>query len=398
MQTNPSPQTHPIHAVSARGVPIVRGSGLSFRGFTPRRLALVTDAWSPQTNGVVKTLARLVSTLEADGVHVLVVAPDAHRTVPLPSYPEIRIAVDPWTAIPRLRAFAPDAVHVATEGPLGFWTVGWLRRHGLRFTTSFHTRYAEYLSARLPVPVAWGYQPVRWFHERAEHTLVSSPTLLGELKSRRVGKHLVHWPRGVDAEAFHPRFRRDDVYAGLPGPIWLYVGRVAVEKSLDDFLSLPLPGTKVVVGDGPSRAELASRHPDVVWRGYRHGAELSAHFASADCFVFPSRTETFGNVILEAFAAGLPVASVPASGPIDLVREGVNGAIDDRLLDACHRALRCSREAARASVLGRTIRVGHDVFRAHLVPLRPVELPPGRRLGVPLSAGPARWRPVAAAL
>lgn len=332
-----------------------------------KRLALVTDAWKPQTNGVVVTLVRLVAYLESEGIEVLVIAPDAHRTVPLPSYPEIRIAYDPWKAIPRLRAFRPDAVHVATEGPLGFWTVGWLRRQGLRFTTSFHTRYAEYLSARLPVPLAWGYQPVRWFHERAKNTLVSSPSLLEELRQRRVGRNLVHWPRGVDAAAFHPRRRQDDVYDGLPGPIWLYVGRVAVEKSLDDFLGLPLAGTKVVVGDGPAREDLQRRYPDVVWRGYRFGEDLAAHFASADCFVFPSRTETFGNVILEALACGLPVASVPASGPIDLIEEGINGAIDDQLSRACARAVTCSRDLARASILRRTLRAGHEVFRAHLV-------------------------------
>jgi len=211
---------------------------------------------------------------------------------------------------------------------------------------------------------------VRWFHARAEHTLVSSPALLRELAEQRVGRKLVHWPRGVDADRFHPRHRRDEVYAGLPRPIWLYVGRVAVEKSLDEFLGLPLPGTKVMVGDGPSRADLERRYPDAVWRGYRFGDELSAHFASADCFVFPSRTETFGNVILEALASGLPVASVPAPGPIDLVQEGVSGAVDDDLLASCRRAVGCSRELARATILRRTLRAGHDVFRAHLVPLR----------------------------
>jgi glycosyltransferase involved in cell wall biosynthesis len=271
--------------------------------------------------------------------------------------------------MPRLLAFDPDAVHVATEGPLGFWTVGWLRRHALRFTTSFHTRYAEYLSARFPIPLEWNYRPVRWFHQRAEHTLVSSLSLLGELREKRVGRRLVHWPRGVDADAFHPSCRRSDVY-DLPRPIWLYVGRVAVEKTLEDFLELPLQGTKVVVGDGPSREDLQRRFPDVVWRGYRFGEDLAAHFASADCFVFPSRTETFGNVILEALASGLPVASVPAPGPADLIEEGVNGALDEDLLLACRRALRCSRERARAGVLHRTLRAGHDVFRAHLVPLR----------------------------
>jgi glycosyltransferase involved in cell wall biosynthesis len=336
-----------------------------------RRLALVTDAWKPQTNGVVNTLVRLVRSLELGGIEVLVVSPQGHRTVPLLSYPEIRIACDPWKAIKRIRAFDPGAVHVATEGPLGFWTVGWLRRTGLRFTTSFHTRYAEYLSARLPVPLAWGYQPVRWFHQKAEHTLVSSKSLLEELQERRVGRRLIHWPRGVDASVYHPSRRRGDVYDGRPGPIWLYVGRVAVEKSLEDFLGLPLPGTKVVVGDGPSREALQRQFPDTVWRGYRYGEDLAAHFASADCFVFPSKTETFGNVILEAMASGLPVASVPAPGPVDLITDGVNGAIDGDLLAACHRALPCSRERARASILHRTLQAGHDVFRAHLVPLHP---------------------------
>jgi glycosyltransferase involved in cell wall biosynthesis len=366
-RTNHRVSFGPLHGPAGKGVPV-------------QRLALVTDAWKPQTNGVVNTLVRLVNSLELGGTEVLVIAPGEHRTVPLFSYPEIRIACDPWRAIPRIRAFRPDAVHVATEGPLGFWTVGWLRRHGLRFTTSFHTRYAEYLSARLPVPLAWGYQPVRWFHQRAEHTLVSSLSLLEELRTKRVGRRLVHWPRGVDTAAFHPARRRDDVYA-LPRPIWLYVGRVAVEKSLEDFLMLPLEGSKVVVGDGPSRLALQRRFPDVVWRGYRFGADLAAHFASADCFVFPSRTETFGNVILEALASGLPVASVPAPGPADLVVEGVNGALDDDLLAACRRAVRCSRERARASILHRTLQAGHDVFRAHLVPLRSQPYSPVHRDG-----------------
>jgi glycosyltransferase involved in cell wall biosynthesis len=337
--------------------------------FVPKRLALVTDAWKPQTNGVVNTLVKLIKNLEDKGTEVLVVSPDAHRTVPLPSYPEIRIAYDPWKAVPRIRAFAPEAIHVATEGPLGFWTVGWLRRQNIPFTTSFHTRYAEYLSARAPVPLEWGYQLVRWFHDRAAHTLVSSQSLLDELRTRRVGGRLVHWPRGVDATLFHPRHRGASVYEGLPRPIWLYVGRVAVEKNLEDFLDLPLAGTKVIVGDGPSREPLQRKYPEVVWRGYQFGADLSAHFASADCFVFPSRTETFGNVILEALASGLPVASVPAPGPVDLIKEGVNGAIDDDLARSCGRALGCSREAARASIVHRTLEAGHDVFRAHLVPV-----------------------------
>ena len=294
--------------------------------FGPRinRLALVTDAWRPQTNGVVNTLVRLVKHLELEGMEVMVVAPDAHFTLPLPSYPEIRVACDPWKAIGRIRGFAPDAIHVATEGPLGFSTVAWLRYKKLRFTTSFHTRYPEYLSARVPVvPGLLGLRS-RALVPRARRAHAGE---LDVAPARAAGTSgsAGSWFTGPAAStptSSTRRHRRDDVYAGLPGPIWLYVGRVAVEKSLEDFLKLPLPGTKVVVGDGPSREELQRSYPDVLWRGYQFGAELSAHFASADCFVFPSRTETFGNVILEALASGLPVASVPAPGPVDLVIEG----------------------------------------------------------------------------
>ena len=333
-----------------------------------RRLALVTDAWHPQTNGVVHTLSRLVKDLQAHGTEVLVISPEMHRTVPLPSDPDYRIACDPWRAIPRIRAFSPDAVHVSTEGPLGLWTNWWLRRRGLRFTTSFHTRFPEFVSARFGVPAAWGYRVERWFHRAAEHTLVGTQSLIHELDAHRIGQRLVRWPRGVDTERFHPARRKHDLY-GNDEPVWLYVGRVAAEKRLDDFLRLPLPGLKVVVGDGPAREELAARYPEAVFRGWRFGEELAVHFASADCFVFPSPNETFGNVILEALASGLPVASVPAPGPVDLIEEGVNGAIDSDLHAACLRARGCSRERARASTAPYTYRACHDIFRAHLVPL-----------------------------
>ncbi|HKP61277.1 MAG TPA: glycosyltransferase family 1 protein [Polyangiales bacterium] len=336
---------------------------------TLQRLALVTDAWHPQTNGVVNTLSRLVKHLEGQGTNVLVVTSDGHSTFPLPSYPEIRLTRDPWRAIPRLRSFDPQAVHIATEGPLGFWVSCWLRRRRLRFTTSFHTRFPEYLTGRFPtIPLAVGYTIERWFHGRAEQTLVGTQSLINELTEQRIGRRLLHWPRGVDTERFHPRHRRLDTYP-LPRPIWLYVGRVAFEKRLEDFLALPLPGTKVVVGDGPSRADLQQRFPDTVWRGWRFGDDLTAHFASADCFVFPSRTETFGNVLLEALASGLPVASVPAPGPVDLIQEGFNGAIDESLLAACHRAIRCSKDDARASAFRYTWRASHDTFKGHLVPI-----------------------------
>ncbi len=329
----------------------------------------MTDAWHPQTNGVVHTLARLVRDLEAHGTEVLVISPDAHRTVPLPSDPDYRIAWDPWRALPRIRAFGPDAIHISTEGPLGFWVNGWLRRRRMRFTTSFHTRFPEFLEARFGVPLRFTYAIERWFHRAAEHTLVGTHSLIRELDAQRIGQKLVRWPRGVDIERFSPEHRRLATYEGLPRPIWLYVGRVAAEKRVEDFLALELPGSKVVVGDGPAREELGRRFPDAVFRGWRFGEELSAHFASADCFVFPSRSETFGNVILEALASGLPVASVPAPGPIDLIEDGVNGTVGDDLLQGCLRAIQCSRQAARASTVPYTLKACHDIFRAHLVPM-----------------------------
>jgi glycosyltransferase involved in cell wall biosynthesis len=332
------------------------------------RLAIVTDAWHPQTNGVVTTLSRLVHYLRQTGTEVLVATHDEHHTVPLPSYPEVQIACDPWRVVRRITAFSPDAVHVATEGPLGLAARIWLQHRGLRFTTSFHTRFPEYLRARLPVPLAWGYLAERWFHNRATRTMVGTVSLLRELQRRHIGERLVHWPRGVDESLFHPDKRREAVYE-YPRPIWLYVGRVAVEKSLEDFLSLDLPGTKVVVGDGPARASLERQFGQAVWRGWRHGDDLAAHFASADCFVFPSRTETFGNVILEAMASGLPVASVPAPGPIDLIQDDWNGAIGETLGESCLRALSCAREAARATALRYSWRASHETFRSYLVPV-----------------------------
>jgi len=246
--------------------------------------------------------------------------------------------------------------------------VRWLQRRGLRFTSSFHTRYPEYVAARVPVPVEWGYHVERWFHNKAERTMVSTRSLLRELRLRGVGRKLVYWPRGVDADLFHPDRRRDEVYP-LPRPIWAYVGRVAVEKSIDAFLSLPLPGTKVVVGDGPQRAELQRRFPEAVFRGWRYGEDLAAHFASADCFVFPSRTDTFGNVLLEALAAGVPVASLPGPGAEDLITDGVNGAVDADLEAACLRALGCGRQQARQSCLRYTFQASHELFRSSLVPM-----------------------------
>jgi glycosyltransferase involved in cell wall biosynthesis len=335
-----------------------------------QKLTIVTDAWHPQTNGVVNTLDRLVKDLASRGTEVLVVAPDHHhRTFPMPKDADYRLAWDPWRGLTRLRAFRPDAVHIATEGPLGMWANRWLRSNGYAFTTSFHTRFPQYLHARFRVPLVLGNGLERWFHRPAVRTLVGTRSLMRELTEERIGSNLVHWPRGVDTVRFAPTHRRDDVYAGMRGPIWLYVGRVAPEKSVESFLALDLPGTKVVVGDGPSRAALQRAYPAAVFRGFQYGTDLSAHFASADCFVFPSRTDTFGNVILEALASGLPVAAVPAPGPVDLLTEGTNGAVDEDLRAACLRALKCGRLAARASVGDYTYRACHDIFLESLVPI-----------------------------
>lgn len=348
-----------------------RRPAFSGNEFNLRRLALVTDAWHPQTNGVVHTLDRLVRDFESQGIEVLVLSPEAHRSVPMPLDHDYKLAVDPWHAIPRLCDFQPDAVHIATEGPLGWWANRWMVRHGMRFSTSFHTRFPDYVEARFKVPAEWTWSLERLFHKPAVHTLVGTRSLIEELNGRDIGRKLVHWPRGVDAQRFHPAKRRKDLYRDVPGPVWLYVGRVAVEKSIEDFLSLRLPGTKVVVGDGPAREQLQRKFPETVFRGWQRGDELAAHFASADCFVFPSRTETFGNVILEALASGVPVAAVPAPGPVDLIEEGVNGAIDNDLAAACLRAQHCSRARARASTAAYTYSACHTVFRQHLVPVLP---------------------------
>jgi glycosyltransferase involved in cell wall biosynthesis len=244
----------------------------------------------------------------------------------------------------------------------------WLRRRGYPFTTSYHTRFPEYVAARGLLPLAWGYRFERWFHGAAERTLVGTRSLIAELRSEGVGRALVHWPRGVDAELFSPE-RANASLAPAPRPVWLSVGRIAVEKSLADFLALDLPGTKVVVGDGPDRAELERRFPEARFLGYRFGPDLASLYASADCFVFPSRTETFGNVILEALASGLPVAATSAPGPVDLIEEGVNGSVQTPLLEACWAALRCSRAAARRSALRYSWEASHERFVSHLAPI-----------------------------
>lgn len=306
------------------------------------RLALVTDAWLPQVNGVTTTLSRCRDEIERRGHRVEVLSPALFRTVPCPRYPGIRIAVGAGRGLrDRLDLFAPDAVHIATEGPLGLAARRWCRRRRHPFTTSFHTRFPEYLRAYLGLPPALTYRLMRWFHGPASATLAPTPTLQRELESRGF-EHVVQWTRGVDSELFRPRPPEDCPY-DLPRPVFLYAGRVAVEKNLEAFLRLELPGSKLVVGDGPARQRLSRAWPETHWAGFRFGDDLARHYAGADVFVFPSTTDTFGVVMLEANACGLPVAAFPVPGPVDVVRQGETGVLDDDLRRACLTALKLDR-------------------------------------------------------
>ncbi|MFC3073370.1 glycosyltransferase family 4 protein [Shinella pollutisoli] len=307
------------------------------------RILIVTDAWKPQVNGVVTTLERLAESLARMGVETEFLTPEGFRTVPLPGYGEIRIALaTPAQVARRIDAAGADRVHIATEGPLGLMARRACLAAGRPFTTSYHTRFPEFLRARLPVPEAWTYRWLRRFHNAGNAMLVATPSLAEELSGRGFA-NIRLWSRGVDMSQFHPEHRVD---LGLARPVFLCVGRVAVEKNLPAFLDLDLPGTKVVVGDGPALPQLKARYPQVVFMGQRRGAELAAVFASADVFVFPSRTDTFGNVIIEALASGTPVAAFPVTGPRDILGGG-GGVLGDDLRQAALDALAVPREAAR---------------------------------------------------
>jgi glycosyltransferase involved in cell wall biosynthesis len=317
------------------------------------RILLATDAWEPQVNGVVRTLTRIVAELRDIGDQVEVISPDQFPSFPLPTYPEIKLAVGAYEKVQdKFKSFEPEAIHIATEGPIGLAARRICIEWKLPFTTSYHTRFPEYVSARLPVPLAAGYAYMKWFHKPSGRLMVATPTLRDEL-SRHGFRNLSQWSRGVDTEVFKPRTAdAPDPYEGLKRPIFLNVGRVAVEKNIEAFVSLDLPGTKVVVGDGPQREELSQRYPEVVFVGAKFGAELSAYFAGADVFVFPSLTDTFGLVLLEAMASGTPVAAFSAPGPIDLIPGSGAGVVApgqaDGLREACMACLKLDRAAVRA--------------------------------------------------
>ena len=319
----------------------------------PMRIMLASDAWEPQVNGVVRTLTRVVSELEAMGHTVEVIHPGQFKTFPLPTYAEIKVAIGVYEPVQeRFKAFEPEAVHIATEGPIGLAARRICVEWKLPFTTSYHTRFPEYVSARLPLPLAAGYAYMKWVHKPSGRLMVATPTMREEL-SRHGFRNISAWSRGVDTEQFHPRREGEpDIFEGLARPIFLNVGRVAVEKNIEAFVALDLPGTKVVVGPGPQLEELKAKYPEVVFKGPKSGAELAAHYACADVFVFPSLTDTFGLVILEAMAAGTPVAAYPAPGPIDLIPGSAAGVLaltaTEGLREACIQAMDLDRTRVRA--------------------------------------------------
>lgn len=308
------------------------------------KIAIITDAWFPQTNGVVTTLNRTGECLRQMGHDVLFVTPAEFRTIPLPSYSEIRLSLFPSAKVARiLDAFEPEAIHIATEGPLGGAARRYCLRRQLKFTTAYHTRFPQYLRMRAPIPVSASYAFLRRFHRRAQRTMVPTESIRQELIGQGF-EHVVIWSRGVDVELFHPG---DKQFLQASRPISMFVGRVAVEKNIEAFLDLNLPGTKYVVGDGPELQILSDKYPQVKFVGFKYGKELAMHIAAADVFVFPSRTDTFGLVMLEAMACGVPVAAYPVTGPIDVVQDGVTGALDQDLGKAALQALELKSEDAR---------------------------------------------------
>ena len=330
------------------------------------RVLIVTDAWAPQVNGVVRTLEILGRDLEALGHDVRYATPEGRFTIPMPTYPEIRLAIFPRKSLEAMIAdFKPTAIHIATEGTLGFSARAICLKRKIPFSTSFHTRFPEYLKARVPfIPLNAVYAFLRWFHGPATAMMVATPSLMREMQSHGFTNCRI-WSRGVDVDVFRPIPGADMPFAR---PIWLSVGRVAVEKNLDAFLSLNLPGTKVVIGDGPALATLKARYPDAKFLGSKTGENLVRHYAASDVFVFPSKTDTFGLVLLEALACGVPVAAYPVQGPLDVIGDAPVGVLSDDLKDACLQALKIPRDDARAFAKTRSWRACTAQFLANLPP------------------------------
>ncbi|MFK8250797.1 glycosyltransferase family 4 protein [Ancylobacter terrae] len=327
------------------------------------RVLIATDAWRPQVNGVVRSLEHTAREAQALGVAIDFLTPAAFRTVPLPTYPEIRLALaTPGMIARQIETLAPDFIHIATEGPIGLLVRRACLKRGRSFTTSYHTRFPEYLAARLPIPLRLTYAWLRRFHNAGAGTMVSTGTLEQELRAHGF-RNLLRWSRGVNAELFRPR---PEVDLGLPRPIFLYVGRVAVEKNIEAFLALDLPGSKVVVGEGPALTELTARYPAAHFLGMRQGEDLARVYAGSDVFVFPSLTDTFGIVLLEALASGLPVAAFPVAGPADVIGDAPVGVLDPDLRKAALAALDIDRAAARAFALRHSWRACTEQFLGNI--------------------------------
>jgi 1,2-diacylglycerol 3-alpha-glucosyltransferase/glucuronosyltransferase len=327
------------------------------------RVLIATDAWHPQVNGVVRTLTSLAASARRLGVEVDFLTPDGFPSVPVPSYPGLRCALpSPRGIARRIEQAAPDAIHIATEGTVGYLVRRYCLQRGVPFTTSYTTRFPEYISVRFAIPEAWTYALLRRFHAAATVTMISTPSLMAEL-SERGFNNLGMWTRGVDTELFRPERAID---LGLPRPIFVCVGRIAVEKNLEAFLSLDLPGSKIVIGQGPQEAELRRRFPDAKFLGLLDEKALPAYLAGSDVFVFPSKTDTFGVVQLEALACGVPVAAYPVTGPRDVIGADPIGVLDEDLRAACMGALHVSRKSCRAFALTRSWEASARQFIGHL--------------------------------
>jgi glycosyltransferase involved in cell wall biosynthesis len=326
------------------------------------RILVATDAWRPQVNGVVRTLTSLAACVRGFGVDMDFLSPEGFPSFPLPTYSELPVALPyPAEVARRIERSKPDAIHIATEGPIGFMVRAYCRRHRRPFTTSYTTRFPEYIAARVPIPQSWVYAGLRWFHGGATVTMVATPSLMREL-ARRGFSNLGMWTRGVDTDLFRPDRATE---LGFPRPIFITAGRIAIEKNLEAFLVLDLPGTKVVIGTGPQEAELKRRFPEVRFLGLLENTALAAHLAAADVFVFASRTDTFGVVQLEAAASGVPIAAFPVMGPKDVVGDTRIGVLHEDLRVACLEALKIPREPCRDFALGHSWRNSALQFIAH---------------------------------
>ncbi|MEM7027923.1 MAG: glycosyltransferase family 1 protein [Pseudomonadota bacterium] len=305
------------------------------------KIMIVTDAWAPQINGVVTTLEKMGEELNKLGNTVQYITPEGFITIPCPSYPSIRLAIFPNKRVAEMiEAFQPEAMHIATEGPLGKAARKYCIKNKIKFTTSYHTQFPEYVRLRAPIPLSWTYKYLNNFHKKAECTLVPTPSQQQKLIDRNFSNVKV-WCRGVDTDLFQPK---DKSFIKATRPVSMYMGRVAIEKNMEAYLSLDLPGTKYIVGDGPDFEMLEAKYPDAVFTGFKRGEELVQYLAAADVFVFPSLTDTFGLVMLEAMACGVPVAAFPVTGPIDVVQQGVTGALSEDLQEAINEALTLNPE------------------------------------------------------